>query len=104
MCAGALSPAACDGLCQASLHLFWVLCMRLCHCGLVLSRSIHCCVAGKTLHQLTYTDSPLLKECCLYKLAFQPCLELFKWVVLIASPQVRSAADSQWLALPSGAS
>ena len=68
--------------------------VKLCHCGLVLTSNIHCSCAGKTLHQLTYTDSPLLKECCLYKLAFKPCLELFKWVVLIASPQVRSAADS----------
>ena len=68
--------------------------MKCCHCSLVLSSIIHCYFAGKTLHQLTYTDSPLLKECCLYKLAFKPCLELFKWVVLIASPQVRSAAHS----------
>ena len=77
--------------------------MKLCHCGLVLTCIINCCSAGKTLHQLTYTDSPLLKDCCLYKLAMKPCLELFKWVVLIASPQVRSAADSPIrLALPSG--
>ena len=69
--------------------------MKLCLCGLVLTCSADCCSAGKTLHQLTYTDSPLLKDCCLYKLAFKPCLELFKWVVLIASPQVRSAAGGQ---------
>ena len=47
------------------------------------------CVAGRTLHQLTFTDSLELEQCYLYKLAVRSSLALFKWVVLLSSPQVR---------------
>ncbi|KAA6422975.1 MAG: hypothetical protein FRX49_06963, partial [Trebouxia sp. A1-2] len=43
--------------------------------------------AGRTLHELTFTDSPELKDCYLHNLAAAPSLTLFKCVLLAASPQ-----------------
>jgi len=43
---------------------------------------------GRTLHELTFTDAPELKECYLHNLAAAPSLTLFKCVLLAASPQV----------------
>ena len=47
---------------------------------------------GRTLHELTFTDAPELKDCYLHNLAAAPSLTLFKCVLLAASPQV-------WVAL-----
>ncbi|KAL0053468.1 hypothetical protein WJX82_006088 [Trebouxia sp. C0006] len=43
--------------------------------------------AGRTLHELTFTDAPELKDCYLHNLAAAPSLTLFKCVLLAASPQ-----------------
>ncbi|KAL0033798.1 hypothetical protein WJX77_005511 [Trebouxia sp. C0004] len=43
--------------------------------------------AGRTLHELTFTDAPELQECYLHNLAAAPSLTLFKCVLLAASPQ-----------------
>ncbi|KAK9815810.1 hypothetical protein WJX72_009932 [[Myrmecia] bisecta] len=50
---------------------------------------------GCTLQQLSFNDAPLLRDCFLYKLAQHSGLALFRWVVLVASPQ------DQYVPLPS---
>ena len=45
-------------------------------------------LTGRTLHELTFTDAPELRDCYLHNLAAAPSLTLFKCVLLAASPQV----------------
>ena len=52
------------------------------------SNKAQVCYAGRTLHELTFTDAPELKDCYLHNLAAAPSLTLFKCVLLAASPQV----------------
>lgn len=46
------------------------------------------CCTGRTLHELTFTDAPELKDCYLLGLAAAPSFTLFRCVLLAASPQV----------------
>lgn len=50
--------------------------------------SVKCCCTGRTLHELTFTDAPELKDCYLHSLAAAPSFTLFRCVLLAASPQV----------------
>ena len=44
---------------------------------------------GKCLHQLSFTDAPVLRDCYLRSLAASGSLSAFKVVLLVSSPQDR---------------